>query len=215
MDGNLKKILAEEKLTLRALNFAVYAHDGQFRKLNQDIPYVVHPIKVARIVDESREPYVNKYLIAAAYLHDVVEDTGYSLDFIEEFFGYRVKNYVKVMTEKDKSISWEERKQETIDKIHTLNEDEKLLMLADKLANIEDMNDFFRDNDKDFSKFHRGEEQQEWYYRNLYKELVKDQDENKKLFRLFRNNINEVFGRTMEEYFKNEDVKIKKKEFNN
>jgi len=60
----------------------------------------------------------------------------------------------------------------------------------------------------DYSKFKRGREQQEWYYRNMYFNLVEGEDENFFLFRVLKDNINEVFDRTMEDY-KNEQIKKK------
>ena len=53
---------------------------------------------------------------------------------------------------------------------------------------------------KDFSAFNRGEEKQEWYYRNIYESLIFNEDKENPLFIRLEQGINNVFGRTMEEY---------------
>ena len=79
---------------------------------------------------------------------------------------------------------------------------DKLVVIADKIANIEDLERVFKEKGyKDFSAFNRGEEKQEWYYRNMYKSLVTNEDKQDPLFIRLQNGINSVFGRTMEDYF--------------
>lgn len=223
---NLEDIKKTESLKLRALKLATLAHDGKYRKITND-PYITHPIEVAHILEKVK---ANKYLIAASYLHDVVEESDFTLDFIEELFGYRVRQIVEFVTEdiddkSKKNLDWETRKEKAIDKIRRLNNNEfpeideetkkdiKLLALADRLANITNVNNYFKEiGYQDFSAFRRGAEQQEWYYRNVYFVLVENEDENHQLFKRFRDTINEVFGRTMEEYKESlkENSKIKK-----
>lgn len=204
VDFTLEEIKREESLKLRALKFATHAHNGQFRK-QSDVPYITHPIRVARFLGTCN---VNKYFIAAAYLHDVVEDTEYSFDDIEDLFGTEVRRLVELVSE-DKTKTWEERKQSNIDKVKNMTLDEKKLIACDKLANISDINDEYqRLGYVNFDKFKRGREQQEWYYRNMYFNLVEGEDEDYFIFRVLKDNINEVFDRTMEDY-KNEQIKEK------
>jgi RelA/SpoT family (p)ppGpp synthetase len=76
-----------------AINFAIEAHEGQFRKSGE--PYVIHPILVAAIVASTTG---DKTMTIAALLHDVVEDTPYTLEDIENRFGIDVAFLVKGLT---------------------------------------------------------------------------------------------------------------------
>ena len=75
----------DKKLIRKAFDTAVDAHKDQRRKSGE--AYIFHPIAVAKIV--ASEIGLDATSIAAALLHDVVEDTEYSLDNIEEMFGKR------------------------------------------------------------------------------------------------------------------------------
>ncbi len=76
-----------------AISFAMDAHEGQFRKSGE--PYIVHPILVAAIVAATTS---NKTMVIAALLHDVVEDTPYTLEDIESRFGADVALLVNGLT---------------------------------------------------------------------------------------------------------------------
>ncbi len=76
-----------------AINFAIEAHKGQYRKSGE--PYVVHPIMVAAIVASIAS---DKIMVIAALLHDVVEDTEYKIEDIEDLFGENVANLVEGLT---------------------------------------------------------------------------------------------------------------------
>jgi (p)ppGpp synthase/HD superfamily hydrolase len=84
----------------RALAFAAKAHDRQTRKYTGD-PYIVHPVEVmGLIVAHCRDPYYHRpEVLAAAVLHDVVEDTPVSLNRIEVEFGKEVRDYVEGLTD--------------------------------------------------------------------------------------------------------------------
>lgn len=114
-----------------AAEFATRAHEGTYRK-GSDMPYIYHPMEVALIVacmtgDEE--------VIAAAYLHDVLEDTGVTPQELERLFGVRVLALVTEETE-DKRNSWKERKQATIDHMECASREVKILALGDKLSNM-------------------------------------------------------------------------------
>ena len=188
----------------KALLFATMAHLGQKRKNQPDEPVIVHPIGVARILIEKG---ADNNVVAAGLLHDVVEDTKYTYEDIIENFGRDIAHLVEVASEPDKTKSWEERKTEKINKTKTLSSREKLVIIADKIDNIEDLErKFFRQGYKDFSAFRRGEEKQEWYYRSMYESLVTNEDKNNPLFIRLEKAINNVFGRTMEEYKKQIEI---------
>ena len=188
----------EQNIIERALMFAAIAHSGQTRKGEPDKPYIVHPIAVAQILMEYG---ADNNVIAAGYLHDVVEDTNFSIKDIKKHFGDDIADLVECATEPDKSKSWEERKIHTIDTIRDLSLRKKLVIIADKINNAENLKRTFdKKGFKDFSNFKRGEEKQEWYYRNVYESLCVNEDKDNILLKRLETAINDVFGRTMEEY---------------
>lgn len=81
-----------------AYDLASVAHKEQYRKSGE--PYIIHPISVARIVAEELELGVNP--IIAAFLHDVVEDTSYTIEDIRDKFGDDVAFLVRVVTKRKK-----------------------------------------------------------------------------------------------------------------
>lgn len=86
----IKQNVKEPDLVLRAFNFAQKAHTGQKRFSGED--YIIHPIKVAEILSSLN---LDSKTIAAALLHDVVDDTGTPLEKIEEEFGKEVASLVE------------------------------------------------------------------------------------------------------------------------
>lgn len=78
------------------VDFAIKAHEGQFRKSGE--PYVIHPILVATVVSHFSK---DEDIIATALLHDVVEDTEYTLDFVKEKWGENVAHMVDGLTKID------------------------------------------------------------------------------------------------------------------
>ena len=83
------------ELVSEAIAFAVKAHDGMRRK-KSDTPYILHPMEAAVIVGTMTN---DQNLIAAAALHDVVEDADITIQEIEEKFGKRIKELVSSETE--------------------------------------------------------------------------------------------------------------------
>ena len=83
------------ELVSEAIAFAVKAHDGMRRKKSGS-PYILHPMEAAVIVGSMTD---DQALIAAAVLHDVVEDAGIAMEEIEERFGKRVRELVECETE--------------------------------------------------------------------------------------------------------------------
>lgn len=188
----------KENVIEKAIMFANLAHSGQVRKSETDKPQIIHPLAVAQILIENG---ADNNLIAAGALHDVVEDTKYTLDDIKRVFGEDIADLVNSASEPDKTKSWEERKLHTINITKNLNIRKKKLIAADKINNIESLKRLFEQKGKkDFSAFKRGEEKQEWYYRNIYESLICDEDKENPLFIRLEQGINNVFGRTMQEY---------------
>ena len=187
-----------ENIIEKALMYAVLAHSGQVRKGKPTEPAIVHPLAVAEIL---RQYGADDNVIAAAYLHDVPEDTNKTLEDIKNNFGEDIEHLVDVASELDKTKTWEQRKSEKIEKMRTKSLREKLIIIADKISNIEDLGRIFKEKGcVDFSAFKRGKDKQEWYYRSIYESLIYNEDKENPLFIRLENGINSVFGRTMEEY---------------
>lgn len=159
------------ELVTRASVFAAQAHDGMRRKTNNN-PYILHPMEAAAIVGTMTE---SQELIAAALLHDVVEDAGVTIEQIRSEFGERVAQLVASETEDKReelspSVTWEIRKQESINLLSaTTDIDVKKLYISDKLSN---MRSFYREwtafGDDMWQKFNqKNKEKQHWYYRSI------------------------------------------------
>lgn len=174
-----------------AMRFAIGAHKGQVRKNEKDKPMVIHPISVGKLLEEYG---YDDGVVCAGYLHDVVEDTKYTIEDIKDNFGTDIANLVLNASEKDKSLSWEERKTRTIEEVKNLPIRSKLVICADKINNLEDLMLKFEKNGKrDFSAFKRGEDKQKWYYTNVYKSLINNEDENLPIFKRLKNVLDIVF----------------------
>ena len=116
----------------KALRIAIAAHDGQVRK-GEDVPYVTHPVMVALWL--GREGFSDT-VIAAALVHDVVEDSGYSLADIRQELGQEVADIVETVTHND-GLSWEEKKKGYAEAIGNGSVDAKAVALMDKIHNAE------------------------------------------------------------------------------
>ena len=154
----------------KAIQFAATAHAGAKRK-GKERPYILHPIEAMTIVANLTE---DPEVIAAAVLHDVVEDTGFSADDIEREFGPRVRALVLAesedkMTYLPAEASWKTRKQATINHLKRLGRDEKLICLGDKLANIREMGrDHLLLGDELWERFNQKDKNEHaWYYRSI------------------------------------------------
>ena len=156
------------KLTDKALQMAAVAHEGQYRK-NTKVPYIAHPAAVGLILQKAG---YKEELVTSGILHDTVEDTEITLDDIKREFGNEVAAIVAGCSETDKSLSWEERKEHTIEYLKTAPEDIRIVACADKLHNVRSiLLDFERDGEDVWTRFKRGREQQAWYYRNVIASL--------------------------------------------
>ena len=114
-----------------AVEFAVEAHKGAVRKGTQT-PYIVHPLEAAVIVGSMTE---DQELVAAAILHDVLEDTDAREEDLRQRFGDRVADLVVEETD-DKTLSWLERKKGKLERVARGSRDLKMVVLGDKLSNM-------------------------------------------------------------------------------
>lgn len=131
-----RNVSAEDRIRIReAFEFAREAHAGQKRK--SGAPYIIHPVAVARIVAEELQLGPNP--VIAAFLHDVAEDTSFTLDDIKARFGPDVAYLVRVVT-KQKKMQYETSKQvenfkQMLDSLH-YDIRAILIKLADRLHNM-------------------------------------------------------------------------------
>lgn len=125
---------ADSELAAAALRFARRVHLGQHRKQTHE-QFVQHPIAVARLLSDFG---YDGALLAAAYLHDVVEKTDVELDEIRERFGPGVADLVDSLTEDDEIPQYAERKRALRRKILDAGEDPVLIYAADRVANMRD-----------------------------------------------------------------------------
>lgn len=153
-----------QPLIFRAIAFAAAAHAGQYRKGTQ-VPYIVHPLNAARLLLMAG---CAEHVAAAAVLHDVLEDTQATFSTLEERFGRRVAELVRNASEPDRLASWEDRKRHTIAFLGEADEETLLVAIADKLDNIRSIReDIALRGEISWSRFNRGRDAQEWYYRSL------------------------------------------------
>lgn len=126
----------DKKLIRKAFDLAVVAHKDQRRKTGE--PYIFHPIEVANIV--ANEIGLGATSIAAALMHDVVEDTNYTLEDIREMFGERIARIIdgltkiSILNKQDVSIQSENYRKLLL----TLSEDVRVILIkiADRLHNM-------------------------------------------------------------------------------
>lgn len=124
-------------MILKAVNFAAEKHKGQFRKGNRNTPYINHPIKVANLLSEMAK-ITNEDILAAAVLHDVIEDTDVTHSELVYLFNNNVANMVLEVSD-DKNLSKTERKAFQIQNAPNLSYNARLIRIADKICNIQDI----------------------------------------------------------------------------
>ncbi|MBP5374649.1 MAG: bifunctional (p)ppGpp synthetase/guanosine-3',5'-bis(diphosphate) 3'-pyrophosphohydrolase [Bacteroidales bacterium] len=180
----------------RAILFAVKAHAGTERR-GKGFPYIVHPMEAMEIV-ATMTP--DQELLAAAALHDTVEDTDVSIEDIREAFGERVAAlvqaesdvFVEGVSEED---SWPARKQAAIDRIAAAPLDAKMVALGDKLSNMRAIaRDYAVQGDALWNLFHVSDPAlHAWHYRGLLEALR--ELEGSFAFAEFESLVNQVFGK--------------------
>ena len=199
----------------KAVAFATRTHAGSVRK-GQDKPYLLHPLEAMTIVMRYTD---DEDVLAAAVLHDTVEDTSVTVERLEKAFGPRVAGLVASVSEdkrKDRAAetTWLERKMETISHLKEASRDTKLICLGDKLSNLREMEeDYAEIDDELWERFNqKDKDMHAWYYREIYKILKEEFDESISPIELdeYAGIMDFVFGRPKrqsifpEEYFKEE-----------
>lgn len=180
----------------RAVIYAVNAHAGTERR-GKGFPYIVHPMEAVEIV-ATMTP--DQELLAAAVLHDVVEDTNVTVEDLRKAFGDRIAHLVEEESDKfvegvSEADSWHDRKQAAIDRLAAASREAKMVALGDKLSNMRAIwRDWMEKGDDIWNIFHvTDRSEHEWHYRGLADSLRELDDT--VAFKEFEHLINKVFGK--------------------
>jgi len=183
----------------KAVVFAARKHSGDTRK-GTKVPYIVHPMEAAAIVAGIT---VDQEMIAAALLHDTLEDTDAKPAEIEELFGKRVLALVAEESEDKREneapeSTWKIRKQETLDRLENRADHEtNILVLGDKLSNMRAMlRDLEAKGDELWERFNQKDPAMHgWYYREIARILGKDELlRDTQAYKEYATIVNAVFG---------------------
>ena len=179
----------------RAIIFAVNAHHNTERR-GKGFPYIVHPMEAVEIVATITP---DQELLAAAALHDTIEDTDVTVEQIREAFGDRVAELVHSESDQftegvSEEDSWHDRKQAAIDRLAAASHDAKIVAMGDKLSNMRAIwRDYQIQGDALWSIFHvKDKASHEWHYRGLAASLSDLKDTF--AYQEFVHLIDEVFG---------------------
>ena len=182
----------DTELLDRAIVFAVKAHHNTERR-GKGFPYIVHPMEAVEIVATITS---DQELLAAAALHDTIEDTDVTVEDIRREFGDRIADLVHAESDQfpegvSAEDSWHDRKQAAIDRLAAASHDAKIVAMGDKLSNMRAIaRDYAMKGDELWQIFHaKNKADHEWHYRGLaaslselsdtfaYKEFVRLLDE--------------------------------------
>ena len=176
--------------------FAVRAHAGTERR-GKGFPYIVHPLEAVEIV-ATMTP--DQELLAAAALHDTVEDTDVTIEQIRAEFGDRIASLVA--SDSDEKVSgvsaeqsWVIRKQAAINRLSHASREAKTVALGDKLSNMRAIaRDYAMQGDDLWNLFRvKDRRDHEWHYRGLADALRELQETF--AYKEFESLIDQVFGK--------------------
>ena len=164
----------------KAMIFASNAHCGDFRK-GTKIPYIVHPMEAGAIAASITD---DENVIAAAILHDTLEDTSVTAEDIRKEFGDEVLRLIESDSENKREDlppeeTWKIRKQETIDFLcNKADVNEKIIAISDKLSNIRAIyRDYQKLGDKLWERFNQKDKNEHaWYYKSFIETLSELKD---------------------------------------
>ncbi|HBL41136.1 MAG TPA: phosphohydrolase [Ruminococcaceae bacterium] len=160
-----------EDIISKAMMFAIAAHSGQYRK-DARTPAIIHAMEAAVVASTLTS---DQDVMAAALLHDTVEDTDVVSEQLQAMFGEKIADLVANETENKRremsgESSWMIRKQESIDELRASeNINVKILWLSDKLSNMRSFCRMYEQKgDEMWNEFNQKDKtKQEWYYRSV------------------------------------------------
>jgi (p)ppGpp synthase/HD superfamily hydrolase len=156
-------------LLKRALDQAAVWHRDQKRKYpGVDVPYMSHLAGVSILL--ARHGFDDE-VVAAGALHDSIEDCGVTAHEITELFGERVARLVSAVSETDKSLPWEERKQRYLEQFTRNPWEAQAITLADKIDNFQSIIVCQQCHGDPWAMFKRGRDAQMWRFKQLRERL--------------------------------------------
>lgn len=165
--------MPNEEIIEKAARISVVAHKNQARKDGDNLPYIIHPLMVA--IKLARYNFTDT-VIAAALVHDVLEDCDYTQKEIKEVLGPEVLEIVKAVTNNDK-LPWEEKKMEYVESVRRGQVGAKAVAVADKIHNVESLLiDYKKEGPKLWEKFNRGRDKKVWFEKEVLKMLKETWD---------------------------------------
>jgi len=186
----------DHDVIVKAITFAAQNHKGMVRK-QTDIPYIVHPMEAAAIVATMT---VDANVIAAAVLHDVLEDTPITVEILRTEFNDTICDLVAEESEDKRegqpaSETWLIRKEEAIETLRNASTDAKMVALGDKLSNVRAMaRDYRKSGENLWERFNQNDPKiQAWYYESLQEAF--EELSGFEAYEEYKRLVEEVFGR--------------------
>ncbi|KKP32397.1 MAG: hypothetical protein A2312_04710 [Candidatus Staskawiczbacteria bacterium RIFOXYB2_FULL_32_9] len=162
----------DDNIIGKAVKIAVFAHKDQVRKAD-GLPFIIHPFMVA--LKLAKYNFSDK-IVAAALVHDVLEDTNFSEKILKNELGKEVLEIVKAVTN-DNSLIWEDEKKKYIETVRNGPDGSKAVSLADKIHNIESLLQAYKKQGPEiWKKFNRGKEKKIWFEEEVLKMLKETWD---------------------------------------
>jgi (p)ppGpp synthase/HD superfamily hydrolase len=166
----------------RAIKFAIKTHDvyQKQKRKGKDVAYITHPLTVGIILAHAG---ASEEVIAAGILHDTIEDSAPTKKVTEAMlqarFGSKVSQLVLSVTEQDKKVPWDVRKQEALHHIEHFSHDELLLKSADVISNVSEiLDDQARYGDTIFDRFSVPKSKLLTHYSNVIETILARWDKN-------------------------------------
>ncbi|MEX0933946.1 MAG: HD domain-containing protein [Candidatus Paceibacterota bacterium] len=157
----------EPSIIEKAAALAAEGHKEQYRK-HENIPYVVHPFMVSQKLAEHG---FGEDVMAAGLAHDLLEDTDISQTRLRNVLGQEVLDIVEGVSE-NKSLPWEGRKKEYIERVKNSDEKIKAVCVADKIHNLQNtLYEYEKQGEKIWSVFNASREKQLWFYKAIVEML--------------------------------------------
>lgn len=141
----------------KAVKFSIKTHEvyQKQKRKGKDVAYITHPLSVGLILSLAR---ASEDVVVAGILHDTMEDCvpekKVTKEMIAERFGRKVADLVESVTEQDKSIPWDTRKEKAIECIKSYSRGSLLVKSADIVSNMSELaDDYARWGDQVFERF--------------------------------------------------------------
>jgi len=160
-----------KNLIQKAILMAMEAHKGQVRKGDGKTPYILHPLEVGITLSYYT---ASEELIAAAILHDVIEDSSIKASEIKQEFGEDVCDAVELLTENKKIEDWAERKAENLNRL-SQNKTIYIIKAVDSLVNMKELFALIEDQGEAvWKRFNASKEMKMAYFEKIFNEIKAD-----------------------------------------